>query len=80
MEPNGYTSDVGRLTLIDAGWDDPACFRAADPIRRLRLGRGDAARGIPGARLRPEATLANLAALAARLPDALYGAGGFKDA
>ncbi len=53
MEPNGYTADVGRLTLTDAGWDDPACPRAPSTIAELRAGRGDAARGLPGPRLRP---------------------------
>jgi hypothetical protein len=34
MEPNGYTSDVERLTLVDHGWDDPddVCDRPPDPI------------------------------------------------
>ena len=27
MEPNGYTADVERHTLVDYGWDDPACPR-----------------------------------------------------
>lgn len=27
MEPNGYTSDAGRRTLVDGGWDDPACLQ-----------------------------------------------------
>ena len=38
MEPNGYTADVERHTLVDYGWDDPACPRprvaAAHRLRR----------------------------------------------
>ena len=53
MEPNGYAADVERLTLVDPGWDDPACLRGRPtPIRRLRRGRRHAARRLPGARLR----------------------------
>ena len=54
MEPNGYTADVERLTLVDDGWDDPAAVRGTpDADHRLRPGRGDAARRLPRPRLRP---------------------------
>ena len=80
MEPNGYTSDVERLTSIDErlGRSRPASVpRTTD--RRLRRGRRHAARRVPGARLRPRGNARQPRQPAADFPG-LYGRGGFKDA
>ena len=79
MEPNGYTADVERLTTrIPAGTTRPASAPAR-PDRGLRAGRRDAARRLPGARLRPRRDAGE-----PREPRddfaGLYGRGGFKDA
>ena len=88
MEPNGYTSDVGRLSLVDAGFPDGEggyCFdgpRERTPQPPL----ADYGQGVvtPHAAFLAldfdrAATLENLANLAADF-DGLYGRGGFKDA
>ena len=79
MEPNGYTSDVNRLTLVDGGWDDPACYRAPSPITDYGEGVVTPHAAFLALDFDREATLANLANLAADFPG-LYGRGGFKDA
>ena len=57
------------LTLVDAGWDDPACPRAPAVDHRLRRGRRHAARRLPRARLRSATQRStNLANLRGRLP------------
>jgi hypothetical protein len=78
MEPNGYTSDVGRLTLVDNGWDDPDCPRAPTPISDYGEGVVTPHAAFLALDFAPEETLANLANLAADFPG-LYGKGGFKD-
>lgn len=78
MEPNGYTTDVQRLTLTDAGWDDPACFRPPNPIDAYGQGVVTPHAAFLALDFAPEATLANLANLADFT--GLYGRGGFKDA
>jgi Putative glucoamylase len=81
MEPNGYTSDVGRLTLVDQGWDDPAdvCDRAPNPIEDYGEGVVTPHAAFLALDFDRAATLENLANLAADFPG-LYGRGGFKDA
>ena len=79
MEPNGYTSDVNRLTLVDGGWDDPNCFRAPKPITDYGEGVVTPHAAFLALDFDRDATLANLANLAADFPG-LYGRGGFKDA
>ena len=79
MEPNGYTSDVNKLTLVDGGWDDPACYRASSPITDYGEGVVTPHAAFLALDFDREATLANLANLAAVFPG-LYGRGGFKDA
>jgi hypothetical protein len=81
MEPNGYTSDVAKLTLVDPGWDDPAdvCDRPADPIDDYGQGVVTPHAAFLALDFAPEATMENLANLAADFPG-LYGRGGFKDA
>jgi hypothetical protein len=78
MEPNGYTADVDRLTLVDYGWDDPACPRPPTPITEHGQGIVTPHAAFLALDFAPEATLANLATLAADFPG-LYGRGGFKD-
>jgi hypothetical protein len=79
MEPNGYTADVDRLTLVDYGWDDPACPRLpADPLADYGEGVVTPHAAFLALDFDREAALGNLAALAANFPD-LYGKGGFKD-
>ena len=81
MEPNGYTADVQRLTLTDAGWDDPAdeCDRPPNPIDAYGEGVVTPHAAFLALDFDREATLANLSALATDFPG-LYGRGGFKDA
>ena len=88
MEPNGYTSDVDRLSLVDAGFEDGEggyCFDGPRE-RTPQPPPADYGQGVvtPHAAFLAldfdrEATLANLSALAADFPG-LYGRGGFKDA
>jgi hypothetical protein len=79
MEPNGYTSDVERGTLVDAGWDDPACPRPAKPIAAYGQGVVTPHAAFLALELAPDEALDNLRHLASTYP-ALYGKGGFKDA
>jgi Putative glucoamylase/Protein of unknown function (DUF3131) len=80
MEPNGYTADAQRLTLVDPGWDDPddVCDRPPTPITAYGEGVVTPHAAFLALDFAPEATLANLEALAADFPG-LYGRGGFKD-
>lgn len=78
MEPNGYTADVERLTLVDAGWDDPACPRAPTPIAGYGQGVVTPHAVFLAIDFAPAEALANLAALESGYPG-LYGRGGFKD-
>jgi hypothetical protein len=79
MDTPGYTSDVGRLTSIESGWDDPACFRAAQTIEDYGEGVVTPHAAFLALDFDRGATLANLSALVADFPG-LYGRGGFKDA
>jgi hypothetical protein len=81
MEPNGYTSDVEKLTLVDNGWDDPAdvCDRPPDPIEDYGEGVVTPHAAFLALDFDRAATLENLANLAADFAG-LYGRGGFKDA
>ncbi len=78
MEPNGYTADVERLTLTDAGWDDPNCFRAPSEITDYGQGVVTPHAAFLALDFDAEATLTNLDNLATDFD--LYGRGGFKDA
>jgi putative glucoamylase/uncharacterized protein DUF3131 len=78
METNGYPSDAQRGTLVDPGWDDPACFRPPKPISAYGDGVVTPHAAFLALDFAPEAALANLAALKADFPG-LYGKGGFKD-
>ncbi len=85
MEPNGYTSDVEKLTLANEGWDDPACPRPATEIADYGQGVVTPHAAAIALDFAPDAAYANLVALEAdfRSQDPafdLYGAGGFKDA
>lgn len=79
MDTTGYTSDVDRLTSIESGWDDPACFRAPQSIDDYGQGIVTPHAAFLALDFDPRATMANLANLAADFPT-IYGAGGFKDA
>ena len=79
MEPNGYPADTQRLTLTDAGWDDPACPRPATPIADYGEGVVTPHAAFLALDFDAQATLDNLANLASDFPG-LYGRGGFKDA
>jgi hypothetical protein len=81
MEPNGYTSDVAKLTLVDGGWDDPddVCDRPPTPIADHGEGVVTPHAAFLALDFAPEATMENLANLAADF-GGLYGRGGFKDA
>jgi len=79
MDTVGYTSDVDRLTSVESGWDDPACFRAPVPVTDYGQGVVTPHAAFLALDFAPQATLANLAALEADFVG-LYGAGGFKDA
>jgi hypothetical protein len=79
MEPNGYTSDVEHLTLVDPGWDDPECFRPPSPIEDYGDGVVTPHAAFLALDFAPAATMENLANLASDFPG-LYGRGGFKDA
>jgi hypothetical protein len=78
MEPNGYTADVEKFTLVDGGWDDPACLRAPTSISAYGQGVVTPHASFLALETDPEAALANLANLATDFPG-LYGRGGFKD-
>jgi hypothetical protein len=78
MEPNGYPADAQRGTLVDPGWDDPACFRAPVPISDYGDGVVTPHAAFLALDFARGAALANLAALEADFPG-LYGKGGFKD-
>jgi hypothetical protein len=77
----GYPADTQRLTLTDAGWDDPndVCDRAPDPIDDYGEGVVTPHAAFLALDFDRAATLENLANLAANF-DGLYGRGGFKDA
>jgi hypothetical protein len=81
MEPNGYTSDHAKLTLVDYGWDNPPCPpRSPTPMPITNYGQGEVT---PHAAFLAldfdrQASLSNLAKLEANFPG-LYGEGGFKD-
>ena len=79
MDTIGYTSDVERLTSIESGWDDPACFRAAQTIDDYGEGVVTPHAAFLALDFDREAALENLANLAADF-DGMYGRGGFKDA
>jgi Putative glucoamylase/Protein of unknown function (DUF3131) len=88
MEPNGYTSDVDRLSLVDAGFpNDEGGYCFVDGRERTpQPPPEDYGEGVvtPHAAFlaldfAPDATLENLANLRADF-DGLYGRGGFKDA
>lgn len=78
MEPNGYTADAERLTLVDPGWDDPACPREPTPIRDYGQGVVTPHAAAITLDFAFEEALANLQKLESEFPD-LYGPGGFKD-
>lgn len=76
MEPNGYASDQ-EGTLVESGWDDPACFRAA--VQPEAYGDGVVTPhasflALPYAK---DAALENLANI--RTDFDSYGPGGFYD-
>jgi Putative glucoamylase/Protein of unknown function (DUF3131) len=77
----GYPADTQRLTLADAGWDDPndVCDRAPNPIDDYGEGVVTPHAVFLALDFAPDATLANVANLLADFPE-LYGPGGFKDA
>jgi hypothetical protein len=79
MEPAGYTSDVDKLTLVDSGWDDPACLRPPTSISAYGQGVVTPHASFLALEIAPEAALTNLDNLKADFPG-LYGSGGFKDA
>jgi len=79
MEPNGYASDVERLTHVDYGWDDPACPRPPQPITDYGEGVVTPHAAFLALDFAPDAALENLANLRADFPG-MYGRGGFKDA
>ena len=79
MEPNGYTSDVAKLTLVDPGWDDPDCYRPPKPITDYGEGVVTPHAAFLALDFAPEATMENLHNLATDFAG-LYGRGGFKDA
>ncbi len=78
MEPNGYSADVERDTVVDAGWDDPACPRQPTPIKGYGQGVVTPHASFLALEIAPDAALTNLANLKADFPG-LYGPGGFKD-
>jgi len=78
MKPDGYASDVERLTVFDAGWDGAGCARPRRPITDYGQGVVTPHAAFLALELAPAATLDNLAALRRDFP-ALYGPGGFKD-
>lgn len=79
MNTDGYTSDVERLTLADAGWDDPTCPRPPQPITDYGEGVVTPHASAIALDFAPDAAYANLVKLETDFPQ-LYGVGGFKDA
>jgi hypothetical protein len=79
MEPNGYAADVDRLTLVDPGWDDPACPRPPDPIEDYGQGVVTPHAAAITLDFAFEAAYQNLVNLETDFAG-LYGPGGFKDA
>ena len=79
MEPNGYTADAQRLTLVDNGWADPNCPRDPRPITDYGEGIVTPHAAFLALDFAPEATMENLANLANDF-EGVYGHGGFKDA
>ena len=79
MEPNGYTADVNRLTLVDQGWDDASCFRGPAPITDYGEGVVTPHASAIALDFAPDAAFANLVNLEEDF-EKLYGDGGFKDA
>ena len=79
MEPNGYAADVDRLTLVDPGWDDPACPRPPDPIEDYGQGVVTPHAAAITLDFAFEAAYENLVNLETDFAG-LYGPGGFKDA
>lgn len=77
MEPNGYASDVDRLTLVDNGWPEP-CPRAPVAISDYGEGVVTPHAAFLALDFAPDDTLANLRALRREFRD-IYGRGGFKD-
>jgi hypothetical protein len=78
MEPVGYTSDAAKLTLVDPGWDDPACPREPKPITDYGQGIVTPHAAFLALDFDPDAAMANLANLERNFAG-LYGRGGFKD-
>jgi hypothetical protein len=78
MKPDGYASDVERLTVFDAGWDGQGCMRPRRPIANYGQGVVTPHAAFLALELAPAEALDNLAALQRDFP-ALYAAGGFKD-
>ncbi len=78
MDTAGYTTDVERLTSIESGWDDPACFRAAQTIDDYGQGVVTPHAAFLALDFAPEATMENLRNLADDF-EGMYGRGGFKD-
>jgi hypothetical protein len=78
IEPNGYTADAQRHTLVDDGWHDPACPRPASPITEYGDGIVTPHAAFLALDFDSEAALANLANLESDF-EKLYGRGGFKD-
>jgi hypothetical protein len=79
MEPNGYAADVERLTLVDPGWDDPACPRTPNPIDDYGQGVVTPHAAAITLDFAFGAAIENLENLETDFPG-LYGPGGFKDA
>jgi Putative glucoamylase/Protein of unknown function (DUF3131) len=77
MEPNGYTADAERRTLVDPGWPEP-CSRPATPITDYGSGVVTPHAAFLALDFDREASLSNLRSLRRDFPD-LYGPGGFKD-
>ena len=78
MEPAGYAADVGRSTLVDAGWPEP-CPRLAVDIVDYGEGVVTPHAAFLALDFDRDAALSNLRQLK-RDFRGLYGKGGFKDA
>jgi hypothetical protein len=80
MDPNGSTSNEDR-TVVDHGWDDPACPRAAQPDpppSAYTNGVVTPHAAFLALRYAPAAAEADIARLKSRFPG-LYGRWGFRD-
>jgi len=80
MDPGGNPSNKDR-TLVDHGWDDPACFRAPQPdppASEYTNGVVTPHAAFLALRYAPEETMANLANLERDFDDA-YTEWGFRD-